>query len=104
MISMGEWASHILVFCVLSISAILMFLSVTAFADPSAFIKWLSPLHWLSRKAFGRSAARLDEFMAWSVGLASFCALMATSFFLGGWFVTAIFGLWASPFAIFVFP
>jgi hypothetical protein len=101
---MGEWAGYLIVFCVASISAILMFLSVTALSEPVAFMKWFTPGYWLTRKLFGTGASRLDVFFASTMGVICFGGLLITSFLLGGWFVTAAFGLWSSPFAILVFP
>ncbi|MDB5037088.1 MAG: hypothetical protein JWQ35_616 [Bacteriovoracaceae bacterium] len=101
---MTEWAGMVFVFCLISIAIILMFLSVHALGDPTHFIKWFSPVHWMTREIFGSKAAKFDGIISHGIGLVTLCALIFVSFFMGGWFVTAFFTLWNSPFARIVFP
>jgi hypothetical protein len=101
---MGDWSGYLLVVCLLSISSILMLLSVMAFSEPFHFVRWFTPLYWFSRRIGSDKKGVCDRVLASAVGAVCFGGLLFVSFLLGGWFVTAFFGLFNSPFAPLVFP
>jgi len=94
---------HVLFLLALACAGIAFGLAVFALAAPRDFARWFTPFYLL-RKLVGGSSAWPDLIFSYSVGCLSLGFLLALQFLLGGFFVTGVFRLWSSPFAMFFGP
>ncbi len=73
-------------------------LCVFAFSEPRTFVRWFTPLHWILRRLF-RNHEKYQFSAGYLTGYVFLTILSFLSMLLGGWLVTLLFNLWASPFA-----
>jgi hypothetical protein len=93
----GVYLNVILLSFVL-VGFILAWIAVFSLSNQSEFVRWLSPVHWISRKLFKKHLRKLDKIIAYSCFGVSISCLVVISVGLGGWFATILLHLWNSPF------
>lgn len=85
-------------------SGILFGLCVFAFAAPAHFAKWWTPFYIVTRRSLKENPGRYDDAFSYTLGSVFFALLLGIQFVMGGFFVTGVLDLWASPFAMFFIP
>jgi len=96
---MPELYLNTLLFSLILLIFIFGWLAVFALSTPEEFIRWLSPIYWVTRKLFRNSFHRVDRWIAYLSLLFTLGGVILISFSLGGWAATFILNLWTSPFA-----
>jgi hypothetical protein len=97
-------SADVIFLCLLAMLIIFGALAWFAFSEPLAYIRWVSPLYWITRHQLKINPGRFDRMIAFSFGSFFLFGTIVISFFLGGWITTAFFHLQLSPFSRLVFP